>query len=159
MQTFAEPLLTVDSLEGAPDDGNRYEVIQGELHVASAPSWLHQDVLYRLLVAIGGYLEANPIGLLRPGVGVILDEFNGVIPDLVFVTNQRRDEILAGGRLMGPPEIAVEILSPGASNERRDREIKRELYLRKGVLEYWIADQESRTIEVHKEGTVSVFAI
>jgi Uma2 family endonuclease len=74
------------------------------------------------------------IGQIVPGVGVIFDDYNGVIPDLLFVTEERRRKILAGGRLTAAPEIALEILSPGSSNERRDRHIKRE-----GGLEFFAA--------------------
>jgi Uma2 family endonuclease len=92
---------------------------------------------------------------------VIFDDFNGVIPDLVYFSNERRKHILKGERFCGAPEIVVEILSPGSSNERRDRQVKRKLYSSRGVHEYWIVDRESRTIEVHrkrKEGGLKFIA-
>ena len=156
MQTYVEPPLTVESLEAAPDDGNRYEVIEGELYVSSAPSYLHQRFLHRLEVALQRYLDEHPIGELLPGVGVIFDDLNGVIPDLIFVSNQRREQTLAGGRLMGAPEICIEILSPGPSNQRRDREVKRKLYMSHGVEEYWIVDSDAHTFEVHRPGKTSI---
>jgi hypothetical protein len=91
----------------------------------------------------------NPIGEILPGVGVMLDDYNGVIPDLVFVTHERIGKTLAGGRFQAAPEIVIEILSPGASNERRDRFVKRSLYAARGVAEYWIVDPENRSVELH----------
>src|SRR5271165_2078781 len=121
MRTYAEMPLTIADLESAPDDGNRYELIEGELHVSTAPGFFHQAILMNLAVLIANYLRQNPIGRIVPGVGVIFDDFNGVVPDLVFLTNETRKLIVKGGRLTAAPEIAIEILSPGASNERRDR--------------------------------------
>jgi Uma2 family endonuclease len=72
-----------------------------------------------------------------------------VIPDLVFVSHERRNEIASGERITGAPELVIEILSPGAENERRDRIAKRQLYAKYGVKQYWIVDFEKRTIEVY----------
>jgi len=85
-----------------------------------------------------------------PGVGVIFDDYNGVIPDLVFATHERMRKSLIGGRFRAAPEIVIEILSPGASNERRDRHVKRSLYAARGVNEYWIVDPENRSVEIHR---------
>ena len=142
--------LTNADLEAMPDDGNRYELIDGELYVSSAPSVIHQNILVNLVIAFGKYLEAHPIGRILPGVGLIFDDNNGVIPDLIFVTNERMRKTLAGGRFHAAPEIVIEILSPGSSNERRDRHVKRTLYAARGASEYWIVDPENRTIELHR---------
>jgi Uma2 family endonuclease len=142
--------LTNADVEAMPDDGNRYELIDGELYVSSAPSVIHQNILVNLVIAFGKYLEAYPIGRILPGVGLIFDDNNGVIPDLIFVTNERMRKTLAGGRFHAAPEIVIEILSPGSSNERRDRHVKRTLYAARGASEYWIVDPENRTIELHR---------
>ncbi len=128
MSIASELRLTNADLEAMPEDGNRYEVIDGELYVSSAPGYIHQIVLINLAMAIGIYLREHPIGRVLPGVGVIFDDYNGVIPDLIFVTNERLRKTLAGGRFHAAPEIVIEILSPGKSNERRDRHVKRSLY-------------------------------
>jgi Uma2 family endonuclease len=73
-----------------------------------------------------------------------------VIPDLAFATHERMSKALVGGRFRAAPEILIEILSPGASNERRDRHIKRSLYASRGAGEYWIVDPENRSVEVHR---------
>ena len=87
MSIASELRLTNADLETMPEDGNRYEVIDGELYVSSAPSYIHQKILLRIAIAFAGYLGQHPIGEILTGVGVIFDDYDGVIPDLVFVTN------------------------------------------------------------------------
>jgi Uma2 family endonuclease len=152
MKTSTLPPLTIADLESMPDDGNRYELIDGEIFVSSAPSFFHQSVLMNIAAAFLDYQHANPIGKILPGVGVIFDDYNGVIPDLVFLTHERRRKIVGAGKLRAAPEIAIEILSPGVSNERRDRHIKRDLYSARGVSEYWIVDSEDRAVETYRRG-------
>jgi Uma2 family endonuclease len=149
-------MLTVTDIESMPDDGNRYEVIDGELFVSTAPSWLHQYALAQLLAEMTIYLRANPIGQVNFGVGVIFDQFNGVIPDLVYLSNERMRTV-GGERLSGAPEIVVEALSPGARNEARDRTVKRKLYHENGVSEYWILDLETKSMEIHIAGRTGGF--
>ncbi len=149
MATHIEPLLTVADLDIMPDDGNRYELIEGEIFVSRSPSLTHQSVSGNLFRSIDTYLMQNSIGRLWTTPGVIFSEFSGVIPDLVFVSHQRRNEIASGDRITGAPDLVIEIVSPGAENERRDRLAKRQLYGKHGVKEYWIVDFEKRTIEVY----------
>ena len=138
MAAYRAPvLLTLADLEATPD-------------VSTAPSAFHQSSLMNLAALLWIYLRENPIGTVLPGVGVVFDDHNGVIPDLVYAGNERLREFLAGGRLTGPPEIAIEILSPGSSNEKRDRHIKLNLYAARGVGEYWILDPEDRSVEIHR---------
>jgi Uma2 family endonuclease len=149
MSTQVEPLLTISDLDAMPDDGNRYEIIEGELLVSRAPNLLHQTTSGNLFFSIKSYLSQNPIGQVWATPGIILSEFNGVIPDLVFVGNDQRNEIASGERITGAPDLVVEIVSPGAENARRDRLAKRQLYGRYGVKEYWIVDPYSRNVEVY----------
>jgi Uma2 family endonuclease len=149
MNTASDLRLTNADLEAMPEDGNRYEVIDGELYVSSAPVFIHQMILTNMLLVFVDYLRQSPIGSIVPGVGVIFDDYNGVIPDLVFATKERMRKTLVGGRYHAAPEIVVEILSPGASNERRDRHVKRSLYAARGVGEYWIVDPENRSVDFH----------
>ena len=151
MAAYRAPvLLTIADLEATPDDGNRYELIDGELYVSTAPSAFHQSSLMNLAALIWIYLRENPIGTVYPGVGVIFDDHNGVVPDLIYASKERLRDVLEGGRLTGPPEIVIEILSPGGSNQKRDRHIKLNLYAARGVDEYWILDPENRSVEVHR---------
>jgi Uma2 family endonuclease len=150
MSSASDLRLTIADLESMPDDGNRYELIDGELYVSTAPSLVHQTILMNIAAAFLDYLREHPVGRIVPGVGVIFDDYNGVIPDLVFATNEAMRKAQAVGRFDAAPEIIIEILSPGASNVRRDRHVKRSLYAARGAGEYWIVDPKNRSVEVHR---------
>lgn len=144
------PLLTVADLDVLPDDGNCYELIEGELFVSRAPSILHQSIARNLLADLTIYLRRNPIGKAWATPGVIFSDFNGIIPDIVFATNERLKQIMVWDRFTGAPELMIEILSPGPENAKRDRVAKRHLYGKYGVQEYWIVDPENRTLEIYR---------
>lgn len=150
MAARLESLFTVDDLELMPEDGNRYEVIEGELYVSRAPGLPHQRVTSNAIFIFMNYLEQDPIGEIISTPGVIFEPHSGVIPDLVFYTHERAREIISGERLIAAPELVIEILSRGRENVDRDRVVKRKLYAKYGVEEYWIVDAESRFIEVHR---------
>lgn len=150
MVTKIEPLLTVADLDATPDDGNRYELIEGELFVSRAPSVPHQRIIHNLQMNIGSYLARNPIGILIPGAGVILSDYNGVIPDLIFISEGRRAEIAAGDKITGAPDLIIEVMSPGTENRQRDMVVKRQLYGKYGVKQYWIIDPENRAVELYR---------
>ena len=142
-----EPLLTVADLDAFPeDDGNRYELIDGELFVSRAPGLSHQRVLNNLQFQLTSYLKANPIGILVPGAGAIFSDYDAVIPDVAFVRNERWDEAVTGERFTGPLDIVIEILSPGSQNRQRDLVAKHKLYGKYGCREYWIIDTENRSV-------------
>lgn len=150
MATEIKPLLTVADLDLMPDDGNRYEIIEGEILVSRAPSLAHQRVSRNLLVIINDYLVRQPIGEVLATPGVMFSELSGVIPDVIFISNERRAEIAAGERVTGAPDLVIEILSPGAENARRDRVAKRQLYGRYEVKEYWVVDPDARGVEIFR---------
>ncbi|HKC64147.1 MAG TPA: Uma2 family endonuclease [Pyrinomonadaceae bacterium] len=150
MSAKVEPILTIEDLEALPDDGNRYELFEGELFVSRAPGISHQRLLGNIYVAIRAYLEQNPIGEIVITPGLIFNEFNSAIPDAAFFSNKLRDEIISGERLVGAPELVIEIVSPGKENARRDREVKRQVYGKHGVKEYWIADPVNKTLEIYR---------
>jgi Uma2 family endonuclease len=151
MASRIEPLLTVADLDAFPDDdGNRYELIAGELFVSRAPGIPHQRVLLNLEIALSEYLKANPIGILVPGAGAIFSDWDAVIPDLVFVRNERWDQVVTGEKFTGAVDLVIEILSPGTQDRRRDLSAKRLLYGKYGVTEYWIVDSESRKVFVFR---------
>lgn len=144
-----QPLLTIEDWEAMPEDGNRYEIIEGELYVSTSPTLLHQRVLLRILTVLAAYLEKHPVGEIVPGPGVVFSEYSAVIPDAVFLSHERSAEIATGARVMGAPDLAIEILSPGKENARRDRQVKRQLYSQYGVREYWVLHPEVSLIEVY----------
>ena len=150
MAARIEPLLTVADLDACPDDSNRYELIGGELFVSRAPGIPHQRVLNNLQLAFGDYLRDNPIGILVPGAGAIFSDYDAVIPDLAFVRNERWDQVVTGEKFTGALDLVIEVTSPGAENRRRDLLVKRQLYGKYGVSEYWVVDSENRSVEVYR---------
>ena len=141
--------LTIAQLEALPDDNNRYELIDGELLPSKAPGIPHQLSLGRLFSRLTNYLENAPMGVLIWGPGVVFDDYNGVIPDMAFVSADRQHIITERG-LIDAPDLIVEVVSPGEKNSERDRQLKRQLYSRRGVREYWVVDPQLRTIEVYR---------
>ena len=144
----SKPKLTYDDFLLFPNDGKRHELIDGEHFVTAAPSRRHQRVLGRLYLQIGGYLDAHPeIGeaFLAP-FDVVLSYWDVVEPDLLFVAHDQ--DIVTPKNVQGPPALVVEIGSP--STRRLDQHLKRELFARTGVREYWIIDPDRNTITVHR---------
>ena len=151
MASKVEPLLTIADLEAMPDDdGNRYELIEGELYVSCAPGLTHQIVSDNIVYLIRRYLDDHPIGIVVSTIGLILSNYDGVIPDIVFFRHEDYDRIVSNERLYSAPEIVVEILSSGSENIRRDRVAKYKLYGKYGVREYWLIDRDAQTVEVYQ---------
>jgi Uma2 family endonuclease len=95
------------------------------------------------------FLRDNPVGEIIATPGVVFSEHSAVIPDLVYISSERREEIAAGRNITGAPDLVIEIVSPGLENEQRDRSAKRQLYAKYGVKEYWLVLLEVGAIEVH----------
>lgn len=151
MTTNTAPLLTIDDLTALPyDECNTYELIEGELIASSAPRDTHQEAMGNLFFWIKLYLRDNPVGRVIITPGVILDRHNGVIPDLVFITNEQSARMGSDGHMHEAPALAVEVVSPGRENARRDRVKKLRVYDKFGVGEYWVADPEARNVEVYR---------
>jgi len=128
-----------------PDDNLRYEVIDGELFMTPAPSWKHQTSLMRLANVILNWVDPRGLGAVAPApVGVVLDEEDGVQPDLVYVASARSGIISERG-VEGPPDLVVEVLS--ASTEARDRGVKMRRYAAAGVPHYWLLDLRAPALE------------
>jgi Uma2 family endonuclease len=134
-----------------PDDGNRYEIIEGELYVSKLPSAEHQFVCSQLVHYFQAWNEQSGEGVALIAPGLVFSDDDDVAPDVIWVSHER----LAGsldhaGHFTRAPEIVVEVLSPGKRNEHRDRVTKLALYSRRGVLEYWIVDWMQRLVEVYR---------
>jgi Uma2 family endonuclease len=138
-------------LELLPDNGNRYEIIDGELLVTRAPHWKHQRVITKLIRALDNWSIQSNLGEVVTTPGIIFTEDDNVIPDLVWISTERLAKILdESGHLIAAPELVVEVLSAGSDKERRDREVKRKLYAIRGVHEYWIVDWNKQQIEIFR---------
>jgi Uma2 family endonuclease len=131
-----------------PEDGNRYEVIDGGLYMTPPPSWTHQSASGVLHFYLMRHVRARRLGkVVAAPVGVILDEENGLQPDLVYISHERADIISERG-VEGAPDLVVEILSP--STRARDRGIKMRRYAAAGVPHYWILDPRRQTLEAYR---------
>ena len=128
-----------------PDD-KRYELVEGELFLVPAPNLYHQRISRELAAALHGYLRQHALGeIFYAPCDIVFSEVNVVQPDLIFVSRERM-AILTEANVQGAPDLVIEILSP--STGHRDLGIKRNLYAKYGVREYWIVDPESKTVEV-----------
>ena len=133
-----------------PDDGKRYEVIEGELYVSKLPSAEHQYSCSRLTRFLDVWNDEHG-GVVLGSPGLVFSDDDDVAPDVVWVSQERLQGMLdRAGHLTKAPELVVEVLSPGKANERRDRQAKLGLYSRRGVLEYWIVDWMQRLVEVYR---------
>ncbi len=142
--------LTYDDYVNLPDDGKRYEILDGELAVTPSPLIRHQRISANLHIALEHYVRENDRGtLLYAPVDVILDRSTVAVPDLVFVS-KKRSAIVTERAIEGAPDLIVEILSPSTS--RRDRGVKMKLYQRFGVAHYWIVDPVRCRLETRELG-------
>jgi Uma2 family endonuclease len=144
---MATERITWQDAQLMPEDGKRYEAIDGDLYVTPAPSRRHQWVsgnleraLCRLLQDPGyGWVYHAPIGVEFP------ETEEGAQPDIIFVSKARA-EILVDEGIRGTPDLVVEIRSP--TTAERDGTVKRKLYQRQGVAQYWIVDPDAGAVEV-----------
>ena len=138
-------LLTYADYAALPDDGHRYQLLEGELVMTPSPRAWHQQVSYQLEFKLLAHVQEHDLGqMFHAPLDVTLDDHNVVQPDIFFISKERAG-ILQDGRILGAPDLCVEILSPGTV--RLDRVRKLELYARFDVTHYWIVDLEARTIE------------
>jgi len=135
---------TVRDLESFPNDGNKYELIRGELIVSTAPSVIHEMVVGRLNLALADYLRTLGLAdtLFAVPADISWDEETLVQPDLLVV---RPEELTRSWESMKHLRLAVEVLSP--SSARRDRVDKRLLYQERLVETYWVVDPDAELVE------------
>jgi len=146
MPTLQDRDWTVAMLRALPDDGNRYEIIDGELLVSPAPSFRHQRALGELYLLIGGDLRDTRLEVLFAPFAVTWSERTEVQPDLLVFAMHDFEGDYDGAGL----RLVVEVLSP--STARHDRHRKRLEYQRRGVPEYWIVDVDACLIERWRPG-------
>lgn len=147
MAVRAKKVWTYDDLLRMPEpqDGKRYEILDGELVVSPSPSLRHQYVSVQMLRALMREIQDGKRGLVfHAPLDVILSRTRVVIPDHVAVRADRLD-ILQRRGIFGSPDLVCEILSP--SNRRYDRNRKRRLYASAGIPEYWVIDPDVNTLD------------
>ena len=137
--------MTYDEYSLLPDDGKRYQVIEGELIVSPSPHYRHQRIVWSLGQRLFAYAEAHKLGeVVGAPIDVILEPNTIVQPDLLFI---RRDNLgIIGNVISGAPDLCIEVLSP--STGLHDRYAKKAVYARCGVPEYWIVDPAHATVSV-----------
>jgi len=144
----------------AADEWKRYEIIDGELFVTRAPHIGHQDAAGRIYAGLLLWSEETGLGKPFMTPGVIFSDADNVLPDVIWISKERLAvSVDDEGHLTAAPELIVEVLSAGSTNERRDREAKLKLYSVKGVEEYWIVDWRLRQVEIYRRENVQLQAV
>ena len=146
MATIVAPKLTYQDLAEMPNDGRRYELVEGEAYMTPSPTWLHQEIVANIYVAFREFVRRHDLGEvgLSP-LDVVFEPRNYLQPDVFFI-QKSRISIITAGRVEGAPDLAVEVLSSGT--KKFDRETKLQVYARFGVREVWYADPETETVEI-----------
>jgi len=140
--------LTYDEFRQLPDDGKRYELIHGAVHVSPSPNVKHQRTHSNLFRSLGPHVSAHRLGwLFSAPLDVTLALDTAVQPDLLFISAARADIIL-DSYIAGAPDLVVEILSP--STAAHDRGTKLALYAQAGVPWVWFFDPDARTVETFR---------
>lgn len=131
-----------------PNDGRRYEIIQGVLYVANAPSYAHQVAVYKLARHLGDFVEEHKLGVvLGAPFEVHLSELSRPVqPDVLFLSHEQKPAEDAQ-IFVGAPKLIVEVISP--SSIRLDRRVKFDAYEAAGVAEFWLVDPKSRSVEIY----------
>lgn len=131
-----------------PEDGRRHELIEGEHVVTPAPRTKHQIVSSNLHRVLSVFVHDRRLGrVFAAPTDVVLSDLDVVEPDLLFVSTSRMS-IVTDTHIHGAPDLVVEILSE--STRKTDEIVKRKLYDRFGVPEYWIIDPELETVKVYR---------
>jgi len=152
--------FTIADLEHFPDDGKRYEIVDGELLVSTQPDLRHQIVGGRIFSELDRWDRQAVTGIAIPAPGVIFSDDTAVAPDVAWISRQRLASAMdSQGHIHHAPELVIEVLSPGSKNEQRDRDVKLKLYSQRGVLEYWIVDWRTRQIEVYRRHELALHLV
>jgi Uma2 family endonuclease len=148
--------LTYEDYVLFPEDGKRHEILDGEHSVMPAPSFGHQGYSGNLYLSLAPFVREHRLGFVRYApLDVLLSAHDIVQPDLLFISHERAG-IIRDANVEGAPDLVVEILSD--SSRRRDETLKRDLYERCGVREYWLVDPERRSVKVFRRSGVRFLA-
>lgn len=147
MATKAQIKFTYEDYKSLPEsETERYELLEGELVMVPSPSWFHQSISRAIFKYLDRFVEEHALGEIRYApLDVVLSDEYVIQPDILFISTARRG-IIHEEEIRGAPDLVVEILSP--STAERDRTLKKKLYAKHGVKEYWLVDPQEQTIEV-----------
>ncbi len=147
LDRIKEQTVTYEIYAAMPDDGYRYEILDGSMEMMSpGPSTTHQAVSGELEFILKQSCRSDYMVYHAP-LDVILDQTNVLQPDVLMIHRSRLHIVTPRG-IEGPPDMVAEILSPGS--RRKDKVIKLRTYARFGVREYWIVDTEALTMEQYR---------
>jgi Uma2 family endonuclease len=145
---------TLEEVHSLPDDGNKYELVRGELFVTPPPTEPHETIAARLSRLLDPYVAEHGLGFVYRPRAVMRFEGSEVEPDLMV--RQPQPSGISSWDTAPTPILIVEILS--GSTRRRDQAQKRSLYMDAGVEEYWMVDPERRTITVVRQASEDLVA-
>lgn len=139
--------FTVEDYQHLPESETKcYQLLGGNIVMAPAPTPYHQDISRNLVRLLDSHIEKHHLGkAYYAPIDVMFSNEDVVQPDILFISRERMNIIQENG-LHGAPDLIVEIFSPATAD--RDRTYKRTLYARSRVLEYWLVDPDTQTIEV-----------
>jgi Uma2 family endonuclease len=141
--------LTYDDFVLFPDDGKRHELIDGEHYVTPSPNIRHQQIVLEIAFVLRSWLESHPVGrVFVAPLDIVLSDVDVVEPDVLYLSHQRATNVLTTQHLRGAPELVVEVGSRGT--RKRDETIKRRLYERTGVSEYWFVDPDLDVVRIYR---------
>lgn len=140
--------LSYSDLCALPEDGKRYEIIEGELFVTAAPRTAHQRAAGNLYYYLAEFVKKHGLGevFIAP-YDVVFSEYDVVEPEIFYISKVHSERV-TDANLQGAPDLAVEVLS--SATQSRDRKTKLRLYARFGVTEYWIVDPDRLTVEIYQ---------
>ena len=138
--------LTYEDFVLFPDDGKRHELIDGEHYVTPASNRRHQVAVTNLTALLVLAVRERRLGrVFVAPFDVVFTRYDVVEPDLLFISAER-SAVLTDANVQGAPDLVIEVLSP--TSRRQDEVLKRDLYERGGVAEYWLVDPEAETVKV-----------
>lgn len=140
--------LTYENYCLLPNNGKRYEIIDGELFVSRSAAWRHQSVLANILHYLTDFVKGHDLGKVYPApFDVVFSQYDVVEPDILYISKARAS-VVTDKNVQGAPDLVVEILSE--STAKIDRATKLKLYARYGVGEYWVIDPVAISVEIYR---------
>ncbi|HEX9973494.1 MAG TPA: Uma2 family endonuclease [bacterium] len=130
-----------------PDDGNKYEIIEGELIMSPAPYTIHQEVMLNIAVELVNFVRKTKIGKIYVApTDVVISDINVVQPDILFITSEKL-QIITAKNIKGVPDLIIEIISPATGYY--DLSGKKDIYEKFGVREYWTVDPMKQRVDIY----------
>lgn len=147
-EALQDRIFTYQELQNLEvDENEQYELIDGKLMKRASPTTAHQRIVKKISMKMDTFISKKKLGeLFFAPIDVVLDEYNMVQPNILFVSTQKQ-EIVQETNIAGMPDLVVEVLSP--SSIARDRDIKMKLYAQFNINEYWIVDPLAPCIEIY----------